>query len=430
MTRVVDRWTGRRAITLAAALRMSWEEFADKLGASARTVSYWDQRPDTVPSGPLQAALDTRYEQASDSERARFWVLLGQGQPEAEASDAAGADVFLAAAHESAADAVLRAAECGADSLDNLRDQVVRVARAYSARPPMEVFGVARQVRDLAVQLADRCRRPRELADLYALSGQANALMSSIAFDLGRWDAAVTLAQSASTYADLAGHASLLTWTLGLRATLANWGHRPAEALRHAERALSVAPPGSPRVRVRYIASRTHALRGDAESAAAVLAQAQLDREAAELRPDELHDEVRGEFRFDDARAAACAGAAWLGLGDGVQAERYTLRALAHYEALPAEVRPFSPVNGARIDTAAARVLQRDLAGAQDVLLPVLTLEPTKRNAALSGRLRSFSQSLSVPTWRGNSEAAQLVEDIAKWLADTASQPLPVPEVY
>jgi hypothetical protein len=439
--RVVDRWTGRRAMALCNALRMSMEEFAHRLGAAPRTVAYWDSRPDSVPTPSLQAALDTLYGSASEADLARFTLAIGgdnepaaaPGPPhpgDTEGSDGLG-ELFMVAAQECASDAVLRAAGgLGVDSLADLHDQVTRVARCYSVGRPVEVFGTARRTRDLAQRLAECSRRPSELADLYALSGQAAALMSSIAFDLGHWDAAVTLAQSAGTYAELAGHTSLQAWTLGLRATLANWGHRPVEALRHTERALSIAPAGAPRVRLLHIASRTHALRGDAAAAAEVLAQAQVDRDTAESRPDELHDEVRGEFRFDDARAAACAGAAWLGLGDGRQAERYTLRALAYYEALPVAARPFSPVNGAWIDTAAARLLHGDLAGAGEALSPVLTLEPGRRNAALSGRLRSVEQTLRGPAWQPDAAAAQLAETIEGWLADTAAQPLPLADVY
>ena len=58
-------------------------------------------------------------------------------------------------------------------------------ARCYSTRAPIEVFGAARRLRDVAQQLAERSRRPSELADLYVISGEANALMGSIAFDLG-----------------------------------------------------------------------------------------------------------------------------------------------------------------------------------------------------------------------------------------------------
>jgi len=437
---VVDRWTGRRAMALCAALRMTSEEFAQKLGAAPRTVSYWESRPASKPSPLLQAALDTLLDRASEASRLRFDLLsFEQHQhpdgraPGSEsvtilgtvAESACGeiGEVFMVAAHESANDAILRAAEVGPDSLGQLHDQVLRVARCYSTRAPIEVFGTARRLRDVAQQLAERCRRPNELADLYVISGEANALMASIAFDLGHWDAAVTLAQSASTYADLSAHSSLLAWTLGLRASLANWRNRPAEALRHFEQAQAIAPAGAPRLRVRYIAARTHALRGDAESAAAVLELARADRDVAADQPDVLQDEIRGEFRFDDARAAACAAAAWLALGDGDQAEQYAIEALAQYAMLPAAVQPFSPMAGARIDTVAARLLQHDLACADEALRPVLALEPARRNAAIAGRLGNVAHQLAEPHWRSDPAAEQLAESVTEWLADTAAAP-------
>ncbi len=50
---------------------------------------------------------------------------------------------------------------------------------------------------------------------------------------------------------------------LRLAALLANWRGEPDIALSHFQRGLQIAPPGAPRVRLRYIASRSYALLGD-----------------------------------------------------------------------------------------------------------------------------------------------------------------------
>lgn len=78
---VVDRWTGRHASALQAALRMTHEEFAEHLGVARRTIVNWHARPDITPSSELQRALDTALERASASARARFARHLDDAAP-------------------------------------------------------------------------------------------------------------------------------------------------------------------------------------------------------------------------------------------------------------------------------------------------------------------------------------------------------------
>ena len=68
---VVDIWTGQRANALRAALRMTNEAFAEKLGTAVRTVAKWNAQPDVVPVSELQRALDTTLSRASAEERAQ-----------------------------------------------------------------------------------------------------------------------------------------------------------------------------------------------------------------------------------------------------------------------------------------------------------------------------------------------------------------------
>ena len=72
---VVDQWTGRRACSLQASLRMTNETFAGHLGVAVRTVASWHAEPEIVPRGEIQAALDTTLERAGEAVRLRFGVL-------------------------------------------------------------------------------------------------------------------------------------------------------------------------------------------------------------------------------------------------------------------------------------------------------------------------------------------------------------------
>jgi 8-oxo-dGTP diphosphatase len=83
---LANAWTGRTACALQAALRLSNEAFAKQLGVAVRTVATWHEKPDLTPRSEMQQLLDTVYERASDSARARFASLVGATPPGPPAS--------------------------------------------------------------------------------------------------------------------------------------------------------------------------------------------------------------------------------------------------------------------------------------------------------------------------------------------------------
>ncbi len=91
-----DRWTGRHASTLQAALRMSQDEMAALLGVSKRTIASWHERPDVIIRPELQRALDTAYERAPEAAKLRFARQLSAN--DTADAEAAGAAVALAVA--------------------------------------------------------------------------------------------------------------------------------------------------------------------------------------------------------------------------------------------------------------------------------------------------------------------------------------------
>lgn len=77
MLTTVQRWTGREASALRAALRASVRDFAAHLGVSARTISKWEAGGAAVcPRPESQAILDTELERSSSEVRARFVALI------------------------------------------------------------------------------------------------------------------------------------------------------------------------------------------------------------------------------------------------------------------------------------------------------------------------------------------------------------------
>ena len=73
----VTGWTGRTACALQAALRLSNEAFAERLGIGVRTVATWHQKPSLRPRPEMQQVLDTAFEQATPAIKARFAALVG-----------------------------------------------------------------------------------------------------------------------------------------------------------------------------------------------------------------------------------------------------------------------------------------------------------------------------------------------------------------
>ncbi|MCM0676460.1 hypothetical protein NCC78_17460 [Micromonospora phytophila] len=421
----MEQWTGRLACALQAAAGMTNERFAGWLGIAVRTVAYWHSRPESVPGNANQELLNAALDRLSDAVRSRFLQSLddaAERQGSASSGDAVG-DVVSDAADAIADDSLLSSIGVPHDSIEALQQDMALLARS-GGMAAFDTFSSARRLRDEARALAERTRRPGDLANLFVVIGQGTSLVASTAFDLGHWNESAALARAATQYADLAGHASLKAWTYGLQMTLANWRNEPDAALSYFARAMRAAPDGEPKLRLRYIVSRSYALLDDSESVAAVLEAALRDREAAEGQPDELATSTGGEFAFGDARAAACAAAAWLDLRNGEQAARYGRDALRVYQTLPEARRPYSQMNGTRIDVAAAHLYMRDKDGAAEALRTVLDLPPHKRNVSLTGRLARIERLLNEAPWSGDADARQLAERISVWLSETSARPL------
>jgi tetratricopeptide (TPR) repeat protein len=317
-------------------------------------------------------------------------------------------DIAIAAA-EVDADRLDLLAEPASVAISSLWDEVARLARS-SNRTPHDCFTAARTIRSQALDVAERTRRPSALSDLYLAVGASTALMASAAFDLHRWDVSERLSQSAISYAEITGNNSLLTWTTGLAALLANWRDEPDEALRYFHQAVELSPPGIPKVRLRYIAARSYALLGDAAAVRQVVDDANQDHDDSTSHRDLLADEVGGEFAFGTPRAAACVAAAWLDVGQGRQAAESAQRALAELTNLPVSRQPVSQVTGARIDLATAHVMCGELDGAAEIITDSVGNGSILRNASLAGRLARTHDALTSKPVNGSSTGQHLAE--------------------
>ncbi|MEU0818906.1 NUDIX hydrolase [Streptomyces mirabilis] len=81
----VGTWTGRTACLLQQAMRMTNEEFAERLGLSDRTISRWHSSPAMTHRPEVQQILDLAYEKAGEAVHRRFALLMRPAEPRMEA---------------------------------------------------------------------------------------------------------------------------------------------------------------------------------------------------------------------------------------------------------------------------------------------------------------------------------------------------------
>lgn len=332
--------------------------------------------------------------------------------------------LVMAAAHESgdrAADDVGKLVP-GA-SIDCLRGEVTRLARNFGGVSPVTFLVECGQSRDLAFQLVERTRRPGQSSDLYLIIGQLCAMMAEASFDLAVWPAVIEQAHAAALYGEMVGYPSLQAWALGMQAITAYWRGRAREAVSLAEAGVSLAPPGSPRVRLLSISARAWDHAGDAARTRSALALADQDRDGiGESGGDELHDVIGGQFAWGPARQAMSAASALLTIGDPFRAAVQAREAIR----LQLQDQACQSVSVlARADLAYAELVQDHPDAAEATLAPVWELEPAQRRFGLVERLGNISGVLAGPRFARSKAIAALADRIAVFTADAAPKALP-----
>lgn len=310
----------------------------------------------------------------------------------------------MAAAHESTSDAVNDGAHTVPTiTIEQAQEAAVRLARDFSDQPPLARLLAARALRDLARQMAEATRKPRQAADLYQVIGQTCGIMALASFDLAIWPAAMEQARAAVVYADLIDDASMGAWAHGTLAFTAFWSGHPREAADYAERGLRDAPTGSPRARLHSIAARAWSHLGDDAQVRASLTQAARERDA--ISSDPLHDGIGGQFGWGPARQAMSEAAAWLQVGRADEAaataeDAIRLRAGDGTGTL-VDVK-------ASVDLAGAELLRGRLDAVEAALTPAWDVGPEFREHGLVARLESVGEQLHDLRHRWAPEARRL----------------------
>ncbi|ADD45865.1 hypothetical protein [Stackebrandtia nassauensis] len=412
----IDPWTGDGLCHLQELVNLPNERFAARVRVSTRTIANWRKQKRQILPRLAQRSLTELLDELPEPLQQKFRQAVQRGVPTPETTVS---DLVTVASEDALLDVQRYSLDSASEVLETLSEDSAAIARG-SRRTARQAFRAAQSVADQARQLIEKTHRPSLLSDLYVVVGQTNALMASSAFDLGHWDAADHIARAAAIYASMAGHSSLEAWVLGLQASMANWREEPDTALALLRKAQTIAPSGEPSVRVKYIAARSYALVGDIYGIQDTLQSAQDDVDRASSNKDPLSHYTGGEFAFGAARAAACAAAAWLDVGEGTQVVHQANAALEEMQALPAGRQSLSQISGTRIDLAAGRLLSRDRDGALEALRPVLSVPTSARNISLTGRLTRVKDILQSELWRSDAEAQEVADEVQDWLTTSS----------
>jgi tetratricopeptide (TPR) repeat protein len=338
-------------------------------------------------------------------------------------SDTGGISVereVLMTAHESS-DHAEQAEQSGIGDVtfEQLRADVVRLARLSDTGEPLTAFLEMRRVRDRIYRLLDRRLWPREQNDLYFLLGCLNDLMGVNAKRLGYPDAAEELLRAGWAYANAIDHRPLLAQLRKDLSTLMYWRGRFQESRDLSADGLRYVSEGPTGANLQTNYARAAARIGEADAA----------RQAVALANDALeHDynddllEIGGAFVLSLATHHCGAGGALADIGGAeLDAAEELERAIGLYDEgpRPGEDHWFAGKPLASIDLAVVRLRSGALDTAAIALEAALSLPVAQRITQVTTRLSALRDELAAPIFRGSAHARTLGEQVEEFRRET-----------
>ncbi|WP_218137468.1 hypothetical protein [Streptomyces sp. 2224.1] len=233
--------------------------------------------------------------------------------------DSAGRDtlerqVAMAARRAFRFSAMAEGSNVGPETLDELHQEVRRLAAAYPRLPLTPLLGDLVEVQDLTFRFLEHGHvRPIQARELYLLSAITSGMLAKASHDLGDPRSAMTQARTAYVCADNADHPAMRAWVRGLQSLIAYWDGRHQEAAKYAALGISQmgGVTGTSSVWLSCLQARAGAALGDVAAVRESLAEAERARDAAS--PDDL-DEFGGIMTFPVPRQLyyAADATAWL----------------------------------------------------------------------------------------------------------------------
>ncbi|MGH8349492.1 MAG: helix-turn-helix transcriptional regulator, partial [Pseudomonas sp.] len=218
-------------------------------------------------------------------------------------------------------------------TLDEARQDLNRLATDYVLNSDLShILPELVILRDrLSALLAQYGQRPGDARELHLLLGATCVLLASISHDLAEPGAAMIQTRAALAFAELAGHAGLITWVYCTRASIASWSGSAGDVLHHAQRARAAGLSGIGAIRLGGLEARALAHSGQHQQVAEVLHAAHIQRGTLPTI-DSLRD--LGEvFTFSAARQNYYNAAAYANMCDWENVEREASRVISLYDA-------------------------------------------------------------------------------------------------
>jgi len=319
------------------------------------------------------------------------------------------AELMAAAAAEAADFGEWAEATCvGPTALEQLGQDVRKIAREYLTQPPFPLLRRTLRRRNRVFRLLEGRQRPAQARELYLLAGRLCGLGAWMVGDLG-WPAeAATHARTAWLCAEIADCPTLRGWVRATQSKLAYWDGRPRESAQLAEDGLRHGVRDSGPALLAGLAARGWARAGEPVRARRAL-------RVADSKQDGLdgEDDVGGVYGFSEAQHHYLTGTTHLWLGEPQQARQAADRAVWLFELSAPRDRFYGPEALALIDSAIAQVTTGELDGAADRVGSLLRRAPEKRIDTIQRRLVDLDRML-----RRSAPAAPACAALAEQLDD------------
>ncbi|OAP20540.1 hypothetical protein A4R44_08700 [Amycolatopsis sp. M39] len=299
----------------------------------------------------------------------------------------------------------------GSETLDQLGDDVRRLAVAYQQEPLEDLLEDMSETQAEIFRLLDGRQKVAQTRELHLLAGVASGLMARACHDNGASDEALTHARVVFSSADHAGHDGLKAWARGLQSLIAYWAGRYDAAVDYARRGAEFAA----------LSRNTSAVwlaAGEARSLAALGRQDEA-RHAVEravdardrVRRDDL-DELGGFCTFNSPRQLYYAAEAlsWGGEDAAEDAERYAVEAIEAYGTADETDRAFGDEAGTRCALAISRINRGEIEGAAEALQEVVALPIGRRTHGVVTAVQHVERHLGLVA--AESRAANELEDL------------------
>lgn len=317
---VVPAWTGRLAVELQRAMRLTNEAFAAHLGVSTRTVAKWHETPDAEPIATTQEILDAALFAADTSIQRRF-ALLAEGKSKLEQLNGSASQAPLRPWE--LVDTLTRT-NISAAALDEMEHTVEQYCISYPTSPPRILIAPVNQQMARLREALTHAQRLSVQRRCVRLVGLLAGIAGNLYVDIGMPDNARAMFRAGRHAATETDDTDLAAWLIATESIAPYFSGRWNEAASLLEGAGSFAQRASSLRRRSWIAG----MHARALAAAGNESGAQRALEKAHSSIDAVVGPPTGNDFFDRPRLDGLAGSALLLLRDTSAASALLMQAL------------------------------------------------------------------------------------------------------